>query len=175
MIHDPWFGRVCMISWFMGYFGYQNSRSRYRCHFAKKNCLSFFPWISSRVVLAETFDPRDVGSSPGCGTQTLKYLWCNHMTVTSFNQQFKVYKWCTLTNDVTIFQEDIINVFDQALTQQVYVYSSHPTLSTEWISDEKSQNHSSIYSSNISVHLQNYYTKVARCKYFWYNPWLNFH
>ncbi|KOB68232.1 Uncharacterized protein OBRU01_13054, partial [Operophtera brumata] len=42
--------------------------------------------------------------------------------------------------------EELVNVCDLALTPQTCIYSSHPVLSTEWITDEKSQNHTSIYS-----------------------------
>lgn len=57
-----------------------------------------------------------------------------------------------------LFQENIVNVMESAMTSQNYVYASVPTISVEWITDEKSlaNNH------NISLSLQNYYTKVAR-------------
>ncbi|KAL0831103.1 hypothetical protein ABMA28_001975 [Loxostege sticticalis] len=54
--------------------------------------------------------------------------------------------------------ETLLNVTECALTPQSYVYSTLPTVSVEWITDEKSLNNN----SNISVSLQNYYTKVAR-------------
>ncbi|CAG9785460.1 unnamed protein product [Diatraea saccharalis] len=54
--------------------------------------------------------------------------------------------------------ETLINVTECALTPQSYIYSTLPTVSVEWITDEKSLNNS----NNISVSLQNYYTKVAR-------------
>ncbi|CAH0407073.1 unnamed protein product [Chilo suppressalis] len=54
--------------------------------------------------------------------------------------------------------ETLLNVTECALTPQSYVYSTLPTVSVEWITDEKSLNNN----SNISVSLQNYYTRVAR-------------
>ncbi|KAL4715492.1 hypothetical protein ACJJTC_009118 [Scirpophaga incertulas] len=54
--------------------------------------------------------------------------------------------------------ESLVNVTDCALTPQSYVYTTLPTVSVEWITDEKSLNNN----SNISSSLQNYYTKVAR-------------
>ncbi|XP_047019305.1 uncharacterized protein LOC124629792 isoform X1 [Helicoverpa zea] len=54
--------------------------------------------------------------------------------------------------------DNLVNVTEFALTPQSYVYSSVATVSVEWITDDKSLNNS----SNISVNLQNYYTKVAR-------------
>ncbi|XP_049867835.1 uncharacterized protein LOC126368027 [Pectinophora gossypiella] len=54
--------------------------------------------------------------------------------------------------------ESLLNVADFALIPQSYVFSTLPTVSVEWITDEKSLNNN----SNISVNLQNYYTKVAR-------------
>ncbi|XP_028172084.1 uncharacterized protein LOC114361280 [Ostrinia furnacalis] len=54
--------------------------------------------------------------------------------------------------------DTLINVTEAALTPQSYVFSTLPTVSVEWITDEKSLNNN----SNISVSLQNYYTKVAR-------------
>ncbi|KAG6460382.1 uncharacterized protein LOC115450149 [Manduca sexta] len=54
--------------------------------------------------------------------------------------------------------ENFLNVTDYALTTQSYVYSTLPTVSVEWITDDRSLNNN----SNISVALQNYYTKVAR-------------
>ncbi|KAF9794158.1 hypothetical protein SFRURICE_009535, partial [Spodoptera frugiperda] len=54
--------------------------------------------------------------------------------------------------------DTLLNVTEFALTPQSYVYSSEATVSVEWITDDKSLNNS----SNISVSLQNYYTKVAR-------------
>ncbi|KAH9635517.1 hypothetical protein HF086_013044 [Spodoptera exigua] len=56
--------------------------------------------------------------------------------------------------------DTLLNVTEFALTPQSYVYSSEATVSVEWITDDKSLNNS----SNISVSLQNYYTKVARGK-----------
>ncbi|KAG7306146.1 hypothetical protein JYU34_008738 [Plutella xylostella] len=54
--------------------------------------------------------------------------------------------------------ETLQNVTECAMTTQSYVYASLPTLSVEWITDEKSVSSN----SNLSVPLQNYYTKVAR-------------
>lgn len=61
-----------------------------------------------------------------------------------------------------VFQENLLNVTDFALVPQTYVFASLPTVAVEWITDEKSLNNS----NNISVALQNYYTKVARGKLF---------
>ncbi|XP_028034340.1 uncharacterized protein LOC114246130 isoform X2 [Bombyx mandarina] len=55
--------------------------------------------------------------------------------------------------------EHLLNVTEFALSTQTYVYCSPPTISVEWIMDDKSLSSSS---SNISVQLHNYYTKVAR-------------
>lgn len=60
--------------------------------------------------------------------------------------------------ELFIFQENLLNVTDFALVPQTYVFASLPTVAVEWITDEKSLNNS----NNISVALQNYYTKVAR-------------
>ncbi|KAJ2942586.1 hypothetical protein O0L34_g2053 [Tuta absoluta] len=54
--------------------------------------------------------------------------------------------------------ENLHNVLDCALVPQTFVFSTLPTVSVEWITDEKSLNNN----SNISINLQNYYTKVAR-------------
>ncbi|XP_063619741.1 uncharacterized protein LOC134792381 [Cydia splendana] len=54
--------------------------------------------------------------------------------------------------------EPVMNVTEYAMTSQSYVYSTTPTVSVEWITDEKSLNNN----TNISAALQNYYTKVAR-------------
>ncbi|KAI5643421.1 hypothetical protein NE865_04597 [Phthorimaea operculella] len=54
--------------------------------------------------------------------------------------------------------ENLHNVLDCALVPQTFVFSTLPTVSVEWITDDKSLNNN----SNISVNLQNYYTKVAR-------------
>ncbi|KAJ0175710.1 hypothetical protein K1T71_008869 [Dendrolimus kikuchii] len=54
--------------------------------------------------------------------------------------------------------ENLLNVTECALTTQSYVYTGPPTVTVEWITDDKNLNNT----SNISVSLQNYYTKVAR-------------
>lgn len=54
--------------------------------------------------------------------------------------------------------ENLLNVTECALTTQSYVYTSPPTVTVEWITDDKNLNNN----SNISISLQNYYTKVAR-------------
>ncbi|KAM3964118.1 uncharacterized protein ACR2FA_001598 [Aphomia sociella] len=54
--------------------------------------------------------------------------------------------------------DSLLNITEFGLTTQSYVYSTLPTVSVEWITDDKSLNNS----NNISVNLQNYYTKVAR-------------
>lgn len=54
--------------------------------------------------------------------------------------------------------DNLLNVSEFALTPQTYVYGSVPTMAVEWITDDKNLNNI----SNISVHLHNYYTKVAR-------------
>lgn len=54
--------------------------------------------------------------------------------------------------------DTLLNVTEFALTPQSYMYSTTPTVSVEWITDDKSLNNA----SNISLNLQNYYTKVAR-------------
>lgn len=46
------------------------------------------------------------------------------------------------------------------MTTQSYVFSTLPTVSVEWVTDDKSLNNS----NNISINLQNYYTKIARGK-----------
>ncbi|XP_013187148.1 uncharacterized protein LOC106132327 [Amyelois transitella] len=53
--------------------------------------------------------------------------------------------------------ENLINVTDIALKSQSYTYYTLPTYTLEWITDDKS-----LSNNNISVHLQNYYTRVAR-------------
>ncbi|CAK1601265.1 unnamed protein product [Parnassius mnemosyne] len=54
--------------------------------------------------------------------------------------------------------ENILNVTEFAMTPQTYVFSTLPTVSVEWITDDRSLSNN----SNISFNLQNYYTKVAR-------------
>ncbi|XP_038215014.1 uncharacterized protein LOC119834659 [Zerene cesonia] len=56
--------------------------------------------------------------------------------------------------------ETLLNVTEQAMVPQSYsyVFSSIPTMSVEWITDDRSLNSS----TSISSSLQNYYTKVAR-------------
>ncbi|CAB3223851.1 unnamed protein product [Arctia plantaginis] len=54
--------------------------------------------------------------------------------------------------------DNLINVTEFSTTIYSHVYSSVPTVSVDWITDDKSLNNA----SNISVHLQNYYTRVAR-------------
>ncbi|XP_050347034.1 uncharacterized protein LOC126771279 [Nymphalis io] len=54
--------------------------------------------------------------------------------------------------------ETHINIPEYSMTTQTYVFSTLPTVSVEWITDDKSLNNS----NNISVNLQNYYTKIAR-------------
>lgn len=51
-----------------------------------------------------------------------------------------------------------MNLTEYAMTSQIYTYSTLPTVSVEWITDEKSLSNN----TNISASLQNYYTKVAR-------------
>ncbi|CAK1549460.1 unnamed protein product [Leptosia nina] len=54
--------------------------------------------------------------------------------------------------------ETLINVTEQAMIPQTYVFSTIPTMSVDWVTDDKSLSGS----SHISASLQNYYTKVAR-------------
>ncbi|XP_068632677.1 uncharacterized protein [Battus philenor] len=54
--------------------------------------------------------------------------------------------------------ESFINVTEFAMTSQTYVFSTLPSVSVEWITDDRSLSSN----SNISFNLQNYYTKVAR-------------
>ncbi|CAH2108083.1 unnamed protein product [Euphydryas editha] len=54
--------------------------------------------------------------------------------------------------------ETLINITEYSMTTQSYVFSTLPTVSVEWITDEKSLNNT----NNISSNLQNYYTKIAR-------------
>ncbi|CAH0714180.1 unnamed protein product, partial [Brenthis ino] len=54
--------------------------------------------------------------------------------------------------------ETLINIPEYSMATQSYVFSTLPTVSVEWITDDKSLNNS----NNISVNLQNYYTKIAR-------------
>ncbi|XP_026483294.2 uncharacterized protein LOC113391519 [Vanessa tameamea] len=54
--------------------------------------------------------------------------------------------------------ETLINIPEYSMTTQTYVFSTLPTVSVEWITDDKSLNNS----NNISINLQNYYTKIAR-------------
>ncbi|XP_045495289.1 uncharacterized protein LOC123694039 [Colias croceus] len=54
--------------------------------------------------------------------------------------------------------ETLVNITELAMIPQSYVFSSIPTMSVEWITDDKSLNSS----TSISSSLQNYYTKVAR-------------
>ncbi|XP_072938792.1 uncharacterized protein [Epargyreus clarus] len=54
--------------------------------------------------------------------------------------------------------ETLHDITEYAMTTQSYVYSTLPTISVEWITDEKSVNQT----GNISDGLQNYYTKVAK-------------
>ncbi|CAG9578632.1 unnamed protein product [Danaus chrysippus] len=54
--------------------------------------------------------------------------------------------------------ENLINISEYSMVTQSYVFSTLPTVSVEWIIDEKCLNNS----SSISASLQNYYTKIAR-------------
>ncbi|CAF4846735.1 unnamed protein product [Pieris macdunnoughi] len=54
--------------------------------------------------------------------------------------------------------ESIVNVTEQALTTQSYAFATVPSMSVEWVTDDKNLN----TNSQISTSLQNYYTKVAR-------------
>ncbi|XP_032515123.2 uncharacterized protein LOC116768498 [Danaus plexippus] len=54
--------------------------------------------------------------------------------------------------------ENLINISEYSMVTQSYVFSTLPTVSVEWIIDEKCLNNS----SSISANLQNYYTKIAR-------------
>ncbi|XP_073949505.1 uncharacterized protein isoform X2 [Choristoneura fumiferana] len=54
--------------------------------------------------------------------------------------------------------DTLVNLTEYAMTSQTYTYSTLPTVSVEWITDEKSLSNN----TNISASLQNYYTKVAR-------------
>ncbi|CAH2076077.1 unnamed protein product, partial [Iphiclides podalirius] len=54
--------------------------------------------------------------------------------------------------------ENLLNVTEFAMTSQTYVFSTLPSVSVEWITDDRSLSSN----SNISFNLQNYYTKVAR-------------
>lgn len=53
-----------------------------------------------------------------------------------------------------------MNVTEQAMSTQSYAFSTVPSLSVEWVTDDKNLSSN----SQISVKLQNYYTKVARGK-----------
>uniref|UniRef100_S4PAG9 Transcription initiation factor TFIID subunit 6 n=3 Tax=Pararge aegeria TaxID=116150 RepID=S4PAG9_9NEOP len=54
--------------------------------------------------------------------------------------------------------ESLINVAEYAMTTQSYVYSTLPTVSVEWITDDKNLTNN----NNISASLQVYFTKIAR-------------
>ncbi|XP_041988348.1 uncharacterized protein LOC121739832 [Aricia agestis] len=54
--------------------------------------------------------------------------------------------------------ETLVNISELSLTSQTYVYTTLPTVSVEWITDDRSLGSN----SNISPYLHNYYTKVAR-------------
>ncbi|GBP45162.1 hypothetical protein EVAR_95814_1 [Eumeta japonica] len=54
--------------------------------------------------------------------------------------------------------ETFVNVAECATTTQSFVFKTLPSLTVEWITEEKSLGNN----SSISVHLHNYYTKVAR-------------
>ncbi|XP_052754753.1 uncharacterized protein LOC113512493 [Galleria mellonella] len=54
--------------------------------------------------------------------------------------------------------DSLLNVTEYGLSIQTYAFATLPTVSVEWITDDKSLNST----NNISVNLQNYYTKVAR-------------
>ncbi|KPJ13372.1 hypothetical protein RR48_04411 [Papilio machaon] len=54
--------------------------------------------------------------------------------------------------------ESILNVTEYAMTSQTYVFSTLPSVSVEWITDDRSLSSN----SNISFNLHNYYTNVAR-------------
>ncbi|XP_034826801.1 uncharacterized protein [Maniola hyperantus] len=54
--------------------------------------------------------------------------------------------------------ETLINIAEYSMTTQSYVYSTLPTVSVEWITDDKSLTNN----NNISASLQIYFTKIAR-------------
>ncbi|XP_013142849.1 PREDICTED: uncharacterized protein LOC106106748 [Papilio polytes] len=54
--------------------------------------------------------------------------------------------------------EKILNVTEYAMTSQSYVFSTVPSVTVEWITDDRSLSSN----SNISFNLHNYYTNVAR-------------
>ncbi|XP_013175930.1 PREDICTED: uncharacterized protein LOC106124028 [Papilio xuthus] len=54
--------------------------------------------------------------------------------------------------------ESLLNVTEYAMTSQTYVFSTLPSVSVEWITDDRSLSSN----SNISFNLHNYYTNVAR-------------
>ncbi|XP_050674129.1 uncharacterized protein LOC126971775 [Leptidea sinapis] len=104
--------------------------------------------LHSELMKKSVLDSWDVNTllmltdtSPIIGTSSTQYT-----TITSGDE-----KLCVET-------ETLVNITDKALKSQSYVFSSVPTMTVEWIMDERSLSGS----SNIGSNLQNYYTKVAR-------------